>query len=36
MAALQTEAADLFANTDESVDAFLVERRAEAEREEQP
>ncbi|MBB1493145.1 AbrB/MazE/SpoVT family DNA-binding domain-containing protein [Paracoccus sp. MC1854] len=35
MAALQAEAADLFANTNESVDLFLAERREEAEREEQ-
>lgn len=35
MAALQAEAADLFSGTDESVDLFLAERRAEAEREEQ-
>lgn len=35
MAALQAEAADLFANTDESVEAFLAERRDEAKREEQ-
>ncbi|WP_112875578.1 AbrB/MazE/SpoVT family DNA-binding domain-containing protein [Paracoccus endophyticus] len=34
MAALQAEAADLFATTNESVDLFLAERRDEAEREE--
>lgn len=34
MAALQAEAANLFADTDESVDLFLAERRAEAEGEE--
>lgn len=34
MAALQAEAADLFANTNESVDLFLAERREKAEREE--
>ena len=33
MAALQAEAADLFGGTDESVDLFLAERRAEADRE---
>ena len=31
MVALQTEAADLFANTDESVDLLLAERRIEEE-----
>lgn len=35
MAALQAEAATIFSKTNESVDLFLTERRAEADREEQ-
>lgn len=35
MAALQAEAATIFSGTNESVDLFLTERRAEADREEQ-